>query len=313
MNSIVLRSLAGVLAAGALLAAWLGYRLGSESAEPEAPPPAAQVPVATPAVLAARPIVPGQLIGAEDVVLGSVEGPAPKGLRRVEAVVGRLAVAHVAQGEAVLAAHLAQQGAVTPLLGAGERAVALKVDDVVAVGGFLRPGDRVDVLLYLRAERETDNQASAQVALENLRVLAVGELVPESGDAPEAVPEKGGLTARSAGESREDAKKKAGASRSVVLAVPAAEAARLMLAASGGTLRLALRGNAELARAEAAGAVPTAARPLQLSELARGADSAVRAGRAGQASRPAAARVESGHRVTGYRGEQVEVVSVGVR
>ncbi|WP_168735166.1 Flp pilus assembly protein CpaB [Pseudothauera rhizosphaerae] len=312
MNSIVLRSLAGVLAAGALLAAWLGYRLGSEPAEPEAAPPAAHVPVMAPAVLAARPIAPGQLIGAEDVTLGAVEEPAPKGVGRVEAVVGRLAVAHVASGEAVLPGHLAQQGAVTPLLGAGERAVAVKVDDVVAVGGFLRPGDRVDVLLYLRAERETDNRASAQVALENLRVLAVGELVPESPEpagASEAASGKDGLVSRSSGDSREDAKKKAGATRAVVLAVPAAEAARLMLAASGGTLRLALRGNAEMA---AAGTAPIAARPLRLDELARGEDASARTGGT-QAPRTAARRVESGHRVTGHRGEQVEVVSVGAR
>lgn len=55
-----------------------------------------------------------------------------------------------------------------------ERAVAVAVDDVIGAAGQLRPGDYVDVLLFLR-EENNNPQSSAQVVLPALRVLSVGE------------------------------------------------------------------------------------------------------------------------------------------
>ncbi|MCE6981707.1 Flp pilus assembly protein CpaB, partial [Pseudomonas frederiksbergensis] len=53
------------------------------------------------------------------------------------------------------------------------RAISVRVDDVVGVGGFLLPGNRVDVL----ATKQTGNTGNAEsrTILEDLRVLAVDQ------------------------------------------------------------------------------------------------------------------------------------------
>lgn len=60
------------------------------------------------------------------------------------------------------------------LIAPEKRAISVRVDDVVGVGGFLLPGNRVDVL----ATRQSDgssNQAESTTILQNLRVLAVDQ------------------------------------------------------------------------------------------------------------------------------------------
>ncbi|MEL0027488.1 MAG: RcpC/CpaB family pilus assembly protein, partial [Perlucidibaca sp.] len=53
---------------------------------------------------------------------------------------------------------------VARLLRPGERAIAIPVDEVVGGGGFVQPGDLVDVLLFLRGEN--GGKDSAQVVMQ---------------------------------------------------------------------------------------------------------------------------------------------------
>jgi pilus assembly protein CpaB len=71
------------------------------------------------------------------------------------------------------------------LLTPGMRAVAIKTDEIAGVGGFITPGDRVDVVLTRDAGEidETKKSASGasgstiatEVVVENARVLSVGQ------------------------------------------------------------------------------------------------------------------------------------------
>ena len=105
---------------------------------------------------------------------------------------------------------------------------------MVGAAGQLRPGDYVDVLLFLR--EETNNpQSSAQVVLPALRVLSVDQQTGLAND---------GRPAQTAEEqkARRDQQMMGGTvTRTVGLAVPQALASRLLLAAQAGTLRLAVR------------------------------------------------------------------------
>ena len=70
------------------------------------------------------------------------------------------------------------------LLPAGMRALAVRVDDVVGVAGFLHPGDNVDVIATLRPEGG-HGVTSSKVILQDIRVLAVGKELdqrPKGGD-----------------------------------------------------------------------------------------------------------------------------------
>jgi pilus assembly protein CpaB len=67
----------------------------------------------------------------------------------------------------------------------GYRAISVKVDPVVAVAGFIKPGSRVDVLATQDREQGV---AYTTVILQDLKVLAIGQEL-ERGDSGEAKPE----------------------------------------------------------------------------------------------------------------------------
>jgi len=93
-----------------------------------------------------------------------------------------------------------------------KRALAIRVDDVTGVGGFITPGDRVDVVL-------TRNQSQEQQAtplLQDVLVRAVDQIADEDRDKPVIV-------------------------RTVTLEVHPDEAQKLVLAQQAGRLSLTLR------------------------------------------------------------------------
>jgi RNA polymerase sigma factor (sigma-70 family) len=98
----------------------------------------------------------------------------------------------------------------------GERAIAIRVTAEAGVSGFVLPGSRVDVICTTRGTETT-----SKVILQNLRVLAVDQMVKEKADQPGP------------------------AASTVTLAAKPEEATRLALASSLGELRLALRGPAD--------------------------------------------------------------------
>ena len=95
----------------------------------------------------------------------------------------------------------------------GLKAVTVRVNDVDGVGGFVLPGDRVDVVLTRQVDK---TNASTEVVLQNARVLAIDQIADERTDKPAVV-------------------------KAVTLEVDVIGAQKLSLAASVGSLSLMLR------------------------------------------------------------------------
>lgn len=74
-----------------------------------------------------------------------------------------------------------QPGSLSSLLEAGKRAVTVRVDDVRGVAGFIRPNDRVDVVL-IRSEK--NGQSYSDLILQGVKVLAVDQLTGERTEQP---------------------------------------------------------------------------------------------------------------------------------
>jgi pilus assembly protein CpaB len=237
MSNVVLRIVAIVLAIGALIMGYLGYKLSqvpqtpaaSNEASLEIPNGEDKAPTPTyPVVFALRDLPRGSILTDADVTLWSLPVQPADGFANLEEVQGQVTTQPVRAGDRLLRSHFETGHGLAQQVGADERAVAIKVNEVISTGGFIVPGDRVDVLLYIPRSRETEQISSAQLLLSGLRVLALGEQFDQnpssSGDMATAV---------------ETGKK----SRTAVLAVPAVSVSRLMLAAQIGDLRLALRGD----------------------------------------------------------------------
>jgi pilus assembly protein CpaB len=99
-------------------------------------------------------------------------------------LVGRTVQTSMVKGEAVLESRLADENAgrgLAAILGEGTRAMAVKVDQVVGVAGFVQPADYVDVITVMRPDEETKrglgNNADrvSKIILQNIKVLAIGE------------------------------------------------------------------------------------------------------------------------------------------
>ena len=254
MNSRMLRILAVLLAAGSLLVGYAGYQLSQTPAngEHQASEKTPALPGGTkPVVIALAAIAPGHSIRAEDLALVAFPVQPPATFSKPDALIGKTPTLPIAAGEAPLERHFLPGSSLARAVQPGERAVAVKVDEVVAGGGLVQPGDYVDVLLYLRGGTQEVPKSSAQTVLHQVRVLAYGEAVVDDQDASGAQ----GST---------------GAGRSAVLAVPLEHANALMLAASAGSLRLAVYGVQER-QAVAAGTYAASAQeiPVTLGDLAR--------------------------------------------
>ena len=63
----------------------------------------------------------------------------------------------------------------------GMKAVTVRVNDVEGVGGFVLPGDRVDVVLTRQIDKAN---ATTEVVLQNARVLAIDQIADERADKP---------------------------------------------------------------------------------------------------------------------------------
>jgi len=107
-------------------------------------------------------------------------------------------------------------------LGPGERAVTIAVTEVSSVGGMVRPGDRVDVIVTVDIAPRDPNQPKTTYTttlLSDIRILATGQ--------------------RLSPEDKKD--KKESGFQHVTLAVTPPQAQKLVLAAERGSIRLALR------------------------------------------------------------------------
>lgn len=107
-----------------------------------------------------------------------------------------------------------QRATLSAILTEGMKAVSIRVNDVLGVSGFVLPGDRVDVMLT--HGRRGSDRVKTDVLLQGLRVLAIDQTADDREDKPSVV-------------------------KTITFEVSTREAQKLTLAASVGTLSLALR------------------------------------------------------------------------
>lgn len=94
-------------------------------------------------------------------------------------LVGRILLSRVLTGQPVLPGMLAAKNAgngLAALIPPNMRAMAVRVDDLVGVAGFIHPDDRVDVLVTLQPSRPGAT-TTTKIFMQNVKVLAVGQEV----------------------------------------------------------------------------------------------------------------------------------------
>jgi pilus assembly protein CpaB len=134
----------------------------------------------------------------------------------------RIVLAPIEPNEPILATKLTgpgQRATLSAVIHPGMKAVTVRVNDVEGVAGFVLPGDRVDIMLT----RRNDKNGTTDVVLQNAPVLAIDQLADERTAKPTIV-------------------------KAVTLEVDTVSAQKLTLSAQLGVLSLALRkaGEAEI-------------------------------------------------------------------
>lgn len=102
----------------------------------------------------------------------------PGAIRDVKDAVDHILTSRVLEGEPLLPGKLAARDAgngLAALIPSNMRAIAVRVDDVVGVAGFIHPDDRVDVIVTIHPVKPADSEATSKVILQNVKVLAVGK------------------------------------------------------------------------------------------------------------------------------------------
>lgn len=129
----------------------------------------------------------GALITDADLKWIQSSDAIPEGLiNDSQQAVGRGVVAAIYEGEPIASARLAQKGAgagLAAMIPLGKRAVALKVDQVVGLAGFVVPGMRVDVIIAGNPNSNaTANGDLSRTVLQNIEVLSAGQKIDKRAD-----------------------------------------------------------------------------------------------------------------------------------
>ena len=95
----------------------------------------------------------------------------------------RVVTSTIKQGEPIVEHRLApihvKTGGVSAILKEGKRALAVKGDKVIGISGFVKPGNRVDVLVTLKDPKTKTEKT--KIVLENILILATGTQIEDNG------------------------------------------------------------------------------------------------------------------------------------
>jgi pilus assembly protein CpaB len=146
----------------------------------------------------------------------TIQGP----LTTLDQAVGRVIRTPMLRGEPVLQSKLApmgEKGGLSSVLAPGQRAVTVKVNEIMGVAGFALPGSYVDVMVNTP---DGENQPVSKILIERIQVLAVAQDVSTNESKPRVV-------------------------NAVTLQVSPQQAEQIDLARSVGTLSLVLRSHSD--------------------------------------------------------------------
>jgi len=136
-----------------------------------------------------------------------------------DAVIGKVAAHDIKPGEAISLSSVSEKSKLSQIVKPFMRAVTVALDPIVGVGGFLKPGDHVDVLATFNVNEGT----VTKTVLQDIQLIAIGSEIVDQVD-----PEGG-------------KKAKPQVQTSATLALLPMDAEKLVLADSKGKLRLTLR------------------------------------------------------------------------
>jgi len=160
----------------------------------------------------------------------------PGAFRDPKELVGRILISRVLASQPILPGMLAAKNAgngLAALIPPNMRAMAVRVDEVVGVAGFVHPDDRVDVLVTLHPQHP-GAETTTKVFLQNVKVLAVGQEV----------------------EANDQTRMHASQATVATLLVSPQDSERLALAAAEGRLLLTLRSWTDSQPVNTGGAIP---------------------------------------------------------
>ncbi len=164
--------------------------------------------------------------------------PSPNAIRDAKDAIGRVLIGKVVKGQILLEPMFAPRDSgkgLAALIPPTMRAVAVRVDDVVGVAGFIHPEDRVDVIVTIKPTKPDNAEPTSKVILQNVEVLAVGHEM----------------------ESKDNARNKAMPVTVATLLVTPDGSEKLALASNQGRLLLTLRSRSDDRVAETSGIVPS--------------------------------------------------------
>jgi pilus assembly protein CpaB len=203
---ILIAGIIVALLAGAGTYAWLQKRAAVQS----------QTGATQPVVVAAADLSWGKVLDASQVkTVNFLKTSLPQGsFMKPSDVEGRTLLYPVKAGEPLFETQLAptsvKVGGVSAIISKNKRAMAVRVDKVIGVSGFINPGNHVDVLVTVEGITKT--------VLENVLVLTVGQQMEMTGKQEKPVPVD-----------------------VITMEVTSVEAEKLALAATAGKVMLALR------------------------------------------------------------------------
>jgi len=249
-NSNAMRIVAIVLGLIAIVLVIVGWRMSrgfaESAARAQAESQAAPSLTATPqiqVVVATRPLAANVPIKDSDVVVAPMTIAPTEYFANVNDAIGRTPLIDIDAGAPVVPRFFKDTNLIARGVPEGHRALSLKVDDVVGVGGFVRPGDIVDVLVFIKTvsdtptgeeevkeEEKKDIPTQARVLIRDIKVLSYEDHLVEP---PKGLEESKDKSKNPPQQRRE---------RTAVLSIPELQVTRVLLGAEYGDLRLALHG-----------------------------------------------------------------------
>ena len=126
-------------------------------------------------VVAAKSLPVGTMVTPSDVKLVAwpASSPVAGGYTTTEEVLNRGLIAAAVENEPLTESKLAPREAgagLPPTITAGMRAISVKVNEVIGVAGFVVPGTRVDVVVTVSKQ----NDSQSRVVVTNAQVLTAG-------------------------------------------------------------------------------------------------------------------------------------------
>jgi pilus assembly protein CpaB len=239
MSTASRRTVSRFVVLGISLLAGIGAAVLASGSKP--PVIVAKVPVNT-IVVAAGPLEYGTTLTDDNVSEAPWESSiVPEGSFQSKADLlkdgARAALSSMKRNEPILSSRITglnQPASLAALTEPGMRAVSVRVDEARGVAGFVRMGNRVDVILTRSDSKNEPSGSYADVLLQDVKVLATGQIANERQEHPTVV-------------------------QTVTVEVSTEQAQKLILAESVGTLSLVLR--------QAGKGKPQAVRRITLADI----------------------------------------------